>query len=152
MKTPLFKLDREEKIILIMFILTAIILGLFPPWIYIFDGEGISSEKPAGYIFLFISPPAESRNPRYGISIDYGRLFLQWAILFGICASIIYFNRLNLFNKPIPKSELRTKVAIKYLSSLGYKIQRKELVEAQKWIDEVSKRGGPKPQKANKTK
>jgi hypothetical protein len=57
---------------------------LFPPWKFTADhnGEyGFHSHKPAGYAFLFDPPTNPGNGAWFGVEIDFGRLFLEWAAL-----------------------------------------------------------------------
>ena len=81
---------------LVVFILT----GLFPPWQYTTDkdsvnggkegfgfvppSQGVHSRKPAGYSLLFSPPTNPDGSAGNGVQIDFGRLFIEWAVLAAI--------------------------------------------------------------------
>lgn len=89
---PMVKRTMKTKLIitaLCAFILT----GLFPPWQYTTNkdsvnghqfvppSQGVHSRKPAGYSLLFTPPVNPDGSPGNGVQIDFGRLFLEWALL-----------------------------------------------------------------------
>lgn len=72
-----------------------VIMGIFPPWTYTFNGESIHSEKPAGY-GLIISPPKPEQDDgylSYGIRLDITRLFVQWLVLFVATGGLLLLKR-----------------------------------------------------------
>jgi hypothetical protein len=81
---------------LVVFILT----GLFPPWQYTTDkdsvnghdfippGQGVHSRKPAGYSLIFSPPANPDGSAGNGVQIDFGRLFLEWAVLAAITSMV----------------------------------------------------------------
>lgn len=72
-----------------------VIMGIFPPWTYTFNGESIHSEKPAGYE-LIISPPKPERgngDPESGIRLDMTRLLVQWLVLFVATGGLLLLKR-----------------------------------------------------------
>lgn len=81
---------------LAVFILT----GIFPPWQYITDkdsvnghdfvppSQGVHSRKPAGYSLLFAPPVNPDGSAGNGVQIDFGRLFLEWAVLAAITGMV----------------------------------------------------------------
>lgn len=73
-------INNIQKIIIIIGALSIIILCLFPPWIYTFNGMGIHSEKPAGYAFIIHPPSPEKDTVAFGVRIDAPRLFIQLSI------------------------------------------------------------------------
>uniref|UniRef100_E6QNX5 Uncharacterized protein n=1 Tax=mine drainage metagenome TaxID=410659 RepID=E6QNX5_9ZZZZ len=72
-----------------------VIMGIFPPWTYTFDGESIHSEKPAGYGLIISPPKPEQGNgyPAYGIRLDITRLLVQWFVLFVATSGLILLTR-----------------------------------------------------------
>jgi hypothetical protein len=81
---------------LAVFILT----GIFPPWQYITDkdsvsghqyappSQGVHSRKPAGYSWLFAPPVNPDGSAGNGVQIDFGRVFLEWAVLAAITGMV----------------------------------------------------------------
>jgi len=86
-------ISKIQKTIILIGAAALITSCLFPPWVYTFKNERVSSEEPAGYS-LILDPPAR-RNSYYahGVKIDISRISLQFfAILIstgvGVFASI----------------------------------------------------------------
>jgi hypothetical protein len=70
-------------------IVVSVIMGLFPPLVQRLDLQAIHVVEPASYRFLFIPP--DSKGPFWSAHIDFPRLILQLAIVWGIVAAIYYF-------------------------------------------------------------
>lgn len=71
-----------------LFILTC----LCPPWQYTADvngNDGFHSRQPAGYALIFDPPTNPDRAFGNGVQIDFGRLFLEWAVL-AVAAGIVW--------------------------------------------------------------
>jgi len=98
-KTQTFSTNskRTMKTKLIITALAAFILtGLYPPWQFTTDkdsvnghdfvppSQGVHGRKPAGYSLLFAPPVNPEGSAGNGVQIDFGRLFLEWAVLAGI--------------------------------------------------------------------
>lgn len=61
-----------------------IVSCLIPPWQFTADrngSEGYHSRNPAGYALLIDPPRNPNRNYGSGVRIDFGPLFLEWAML-----------------------------------------------------------------------
>jgi len=58
-----------------------ILMGVCPPWVSIFNARGIYSKQPIGYSLLFLPPSPLETSKAYGVSIDFGRLLLQWFLV-----------------------------------------------------------------------
>ena len=85
---------------LAIFALTA----LFPPWEYTTDkdsvngyrqgfgyvpsSQGVHSRKPTGVTFLFAPPTNPDHSEGNGIQIDFGRLFVEWAVLAAVTGMV----------------------------------------------------------------
>ena len=72
-------------------IVVSVLMGLFPPWVHRLDVRPASVARPASYQFLF-SPP-DSKGSLWSVHLDFPRLFLQLAIIWGIVAAIYYFSK-----------------------------------------------------------
>jgi hypothetical protein len=86
-----------QRIILWIGIITVVLMGLFPPWTYTMhlsraDGGRMDSEKPAGYYFLFSSPPPELPNLPTGAELDTTRLLIQWFVVSVLTSGFIYLS------------------------------------------------------------
>jgi hypothetical protein len=65
-------------------------LALYIPWTYTFSGaDGIHSEKPAGYHFIFDPPQPEKDNLRFGVKIDVPRVVIPMAVV--VCVTVAGF-------------------------------------------------------------
>jgi hypothetical protein len=74
-------------------IVVSVIMGLFPPWVHRLDVKQARVAQPAAYQFLFDPPVAKSSL--WSVSVDFTRLILQLAIVWGIVAAIYYFAKGN---------------------------------------------------------
>lgn len=72
-------------------IVVSVIMGLFPPWVQRLDVQAIHVVEPASYRFLFVPPV--SKGPFWSAHIDFPRLILQLAIVWGIVGAIHYFTK-----------------------------------------------------------
>ena len=57
---------------------------LFPPWQYTADHNGnggFHARKSAGYSLIVCPPAPEHSGVAFGVQLDFGRLFLEWAAL-----------------------------------------------------------------------
>ena len=70
-------------------IVVSVLMGLFPPWVKRLDVQAVHVAQPASYQFLF-NPPAV-QNSFWSAHIDFPRLILQLAIVWGIVAAIHFF-------------------------------------------------------------
>src|SRR5512138_2771659 len=61
-----------------------IVSGVFPPWTFTFKSSLASSEKPAGYAFIFNPPVPQSNDALHGVKIDQARLFAARIIIAAI--------------------------------------------------------------------
>jgi len=65
--------NKKQRTILTVGILVIILMGLFPPWVKIFGGEGIR-KITVGY--AFIAAPSDHRAV-----LDISRLCVQWIVV-----------------------------------------------------------------------
>jgi len=79
-------LNQRQWLVLKVGILLVVGNILFPPWTYTLNAEGVHSEKPAGYQFIFEPPAPERDNLRFGVRIDINRLLLQTFAIFMVTA------------------------------------------------------------------
>jgi hypothetical protein len=106
-KKQTFPINRKQTV-QTKFIIAAlgafILTGLFPPWQFTTDkdsvngfkqgfgfvapSQGVHSRKPAGYSLLFIPPANPDGSAGNGVQIDFGRLFLEWAVLAAITGMV----------------------------------------------------------------
>ena len=84
--------DKQRKVVIVG-VLLFVLMGLFPPWTYMYDWQSIHREKPAGYA-LIISPPGPEENGiPYGVRIDISRLIVQWLIIAAATSLGVFMNR-----------------------------------------------------------
>jgi len=117
--------DKKEKIVILVAIAIIIFMGLFPPWTYTYIMQGTCSEKATGYQFLFWPPAPEGGHWRFGIYLDFKRLFLQWVMVaISTFGALLW---LKIKNKQINNSKvLLTKEEQKRITT-GYLKNLKEL-------------------------
>lgn len=84
---------QKEKIIKGLTAGTAILMLLFPPWIESINGLS----RPLGYGLLFL-PPEASYHRNASVSLDYGRLILQFIMLGGLTWIGMKLNEKNKIN------------------------------------------------------
>jgi hypothetical protein len=75
------KENSMKRPIITIGIIVFIIMGLFPPWKYTLNAQGIHIEKPAGYALIIYPPKPEIIAEAYGVRVDISRLVIQWIIL-----------------------------------------------------------------------
>jgi hypothetical protein len=112
--------NLAQRIILILALLVAFVMVLFPPWVYVYDPPArtrfVRSERPAGYHLLFgshipqdqselnrifgQSPGFQSGLQFFSIQLDGARLALQLVGL-SVLAVIVF---LVLSSRPSRKS------------------------------------------------
>jgi hypothetical protein len=61
----------------------AVLMGLFPPWLYTVDAPGFTSSDPAGYSFIAAPPSRRFSRPIDGVRFDVTRLLVQWTLVAG---------------------------------------------------------------------
>jgi hypothetical protein len=108
--------------VLVAFILT----GLFPPWQFTTDkdsvnghdfvppSQGVHSRKPAGYSLLFTPPVNPDSSAGNGVQVDFGRLFVEWAVLAAI-TSMVW----TLVVKPVWPHQAKGNRPQKFISTPG---------------------------------
>lgn len=73
-------MNHRQKQVLVAGIITAALIGLFPPWLHYTEFPGGHTDaEPAGHRPLF-SPP-RAREGYLAIGVDYGRLFVYWTVV-----------------------------------------------------------------------
>jgi hypothetical protein len=86
-------MNKKQKYILLVGLFIFALMGLFPPWDFIFEVSVVVVNRSGPYAFIF-SPP--TYNP-YGVEatprIDTFRLIVQWAIVVGVCSGSFIFLR-----------------------------------------------------------
>lgn len=104
-------MNRTQNNILLVGIICALVVSLFPPWVYTYKRTGIYTEKPAGYFFVLSNPSletlegskgeaeiyrpekiAESRAG-YGIRLDVTRLIIHWITIVLVLGGLLLFFR-----------------------------------------------------------
>lgn len=71
-------------------VIVIILMGIFPPWSYVFKGGTAYTVKPASYGFLLSPPPPEEDFASHGVKLDFSRLLLQWFLVVVTATSLIY--------------------------------------------------------------
>jgi hypothetical protein len=74
----------SKKKILVVAAVSFALTGIMPPWQFTADRNGnygFHSRQPAGYALIFDPPTNPEHTAGNGVQIDYGRLFLEWAVL-----------------------------------------------------------------------
>lgn len=70
-------------------IVVSVLMGLFPPWVHKLDVKAVHVAQPASYQLLFDPPVVKSSL--WSVHVDFPRLILQLAIVWGIVAAIHFF-------------------------------------------------------------
>ena len=83
-------MENRRKIIISIALVVIILMGLFPPWVEKLKTKDLQLERPLGY--GFISSPPETDHP-YSLSIDFSRLFLQWAVVILVTGLCIFLSK-----------------------------------------------------------
>lgn len=85
-------MNSKQRIVILAGMVVAVLIGLFPPWDYVYDYTrmgifGIARIEPAGYHLIFLPP-----NPpvSYSAKLSIARLLIQWVIL-GIAVTGTFF-------------------------------------------------------------
>lgn len=90
----------KHRRIVILGVVLFVLMGLFPPWIYIAAiPRGGPVEKPAGYYLLFDPPAPEKSGPIWGVRVDVVRLLVQWAVVGAFTGAFFLRRRLP----PVPR-------------------------------------------------
>jgi len=85
-----FELNTKQKLSLWLGIIFILVMGIVPPWIYTVDAaDHFHSEKPAGYHLITHPPEPEMMDIHFGVSIDFSRLFIQWATVLMIIGGLL---------------------------------------------------------------
>lgn len=102
------KMNRKQGFFLGAAIFVIVLMGLFPPWIHTFNYQGIYSEEPGGYAFIFDPPAASSKWGTYhhGLRLDVSRLLLQWAIVGIAVAGLVWVLKRTTDQTDRPKPSL----------------------------------------------
>jgi len=74
------KLNKYQKPILVTGFVIFLLMNLFPPWVAWLHPPGYTESVSIGY-GLIISPPGSKYGYDSYVSINYGRLLLQWIII-----------------------------------------------------------------------
>ena len=107
-------LNKKQKVVLLIGAAIVILMGLIPPWYYhvIINGEQhipFTTRGEYDYGFIFNPPPVndldnvirvnarvlEYINAHAVPTIDFGRLFVQWATVTIAIASLIFIMKDN---------------------------------------------------------
>ena len=76
-------MNKKQKIVLWVGIITAVIMGIYPPWVYE-SRSGKTVPGPYGHI---ANPPPESyKTARF---IDLYRLGVQWIMVAGVTGGLL---------------------------------------------------------------
>ena len=89
------RMDKTQKIILIIGIALLVIMSLFPPWKYTFSRDSTYSERPAGYFCIFAPPPPRFSSQTNGVAVDIYRLMIQWVAGAGLLAAAWLFHKIK---------------------------------------------------------
>jgi len=74
------KLNKVQKRILVAGILFFAAMAVYPPWRAITSGTSIINTQTIGY-GLLSQPPESPFGFESYVVINYGRLFIQWAVV-----------------------------------------------------------------------
>lgn len=86
------KMNRKQKTVLWLGIIAFVLMGLFPPWFYSINVQGLKSRRNTGYKSILSAPEAigEGRfQELIGANIDFSRLAVQWAMVAVITGGFI---------------------------------------------------------------
>jgi hypothetical protein len=72
-------------------IVVSVLMGLFPPWVHRLDVKAVHVAQPGSYQLLF-NPPV-GKSSLWSVHVDFPRLILQLAIVWGIVGAIHYFTK-----------------------------------------------------------
>jgi hypothetical protein len=89
-------MNKKQKIITLIGMVTILTMSLFPPWRIVDESTAVPREKPAGYYCLF-SPPEppvtydeEGREDFVSMRLDMSRLAVQWISALFLMAGALY--------------------------------------------------------------
>lgn len=98
-------MNRRQKAAILLGVVLVVSMGLYPPWIYTFDVEGIRMEVSAGYSFITSPPgaPPEARRLSHLWSrrVNIVLLLVQW---FGVIIVVGGMLLVLADRKPGPRS------------------------------------------------
>ncbi len=82
-------MNRNQKIVLLCALGFALLIGFYPPWLFVLDVGPVHDSKQAGYCFLLSPPeipPVLPNEPAYNahkqVHLDFERIEIEWATLF----------------------------------------------------------------------
>ena len=89
---------QKRKLILVLGVVAFLACGVFPPWVYVMDNEGLHSQTDAGYGLIFTPPAPRGRpdlpfvsEPLYSSKVDMSRLGIEWACVCALSAAAWFF-------------------------------------------------------------
>ncbi|NQU06020.1 MAG: hypothetical protein HQ568_08000 [Calditrichaeota bacterium] len=79
-------MNKKQKIVLWIGLVLFMLMGIFPPWYYVYKSE-ISADisYKSGYYCLFVPPHSYKKEYR----IDKTRLHIQWTIVVVVAVCLI---------------------------------------------------------------
>ncbi len=78
------KMNAKQKAFLWLGIIAFVLMGIFPPWFYPINIEGLKSRTNVDYKSILSPPEAIGENKYEGLigaSIDFSRLAVQWVMV-----------------------------------------------------------------------
>jgi GYF domain 2 len=87
-------LMQKRKLILVLGVVAFLACGIFPPWVYVMNNEGLHSQTDAGYGLILTPPAPRDRpdlpfvsEPLYSSQVDMSRLGIEWACICALSAA-----------------------------------------------------------------
>jgi len=85
-------MNRKQKAFLWLGIVAFVLMGLFPPWFYSINVQGLKSRTNVSYKSILSTPEAKGEGrfqELIGANIDFSRLIVQWAMVAVITGGFI---------------------------------------------------------------
>jgi hypothetical protein len=76
------RMNTIQRRIILVGLAVIVLMGLFPPWLLVYDAEAGHSEQSTGYRFIVWPGLRQYRDsPFWTVQIDLPKLFVQWAVV-----------------------------------------------------------------------
>ena len=84
---------QKRKLILVLGAVAFLACGIFPPWVYVMDNEGLHTQADAGYGLIIAPPSPRGRtdlpfpSELYSSKVEISRLGIEWACVCALAAA-----------------------------------------------------------------
>lgn len=85
-------MNCKQLVVLWVGIIAIVLMGLFPPWCYPINVNGLRSRKNAGYHCIFDPPMGKGKTDLaelMGASIDFHRLTVLWIMASAVTGGLV---------------------------------------------------------------